>query len=294
MNRTMRPLAQTLAKFLVVVFAIIGFLLVGGYIAVRTGFTNIDNAIDRQNQFFLSKTEEYTQFPLAHTPEWVAFRQAVAKDKNIIEQVSKETGVASRILIALLVPEQMRLFHSNRPIFKQIFEPLKILGSQSQFSWGIFGIKDDTARAVEEHLRDSTSPFYLGKEYERALDFKTNTPACHRPTAPCGATGAVAGRPDQERFSRIIDEHDHSYGYRYAGLYVAQIKKQWENAGFPISNRPEILATLWNLGFEKSKPNANPKSGGAPIDIDGTTYSFGALAGAFYSSDELVEIFPVQ
>ena len=271
----MQRLTRTLAKVLIVVFAIVGFLLVGGYIAMRAGLTNIDNAIDRQSEFFLSKPMEYSRFPLAHTPEWVAFRQAVAKDKTIIEQVSRETGVAPRMLIALLVPEQMRLFHSNRPIFKQIFEPLKILGSQSQFSWGIFGIKDETARAVEEHLRDTASPFYLGKQFEHALDFKTNT-------------------PDQERFSRIIDEHDHTYGYRYAGLYVAQIKKQWENAGFPIADRPEILATLWNLGFEKSKPNAAPKSGGAPIDIDGTTYSFGALAGAFYYSDELVEIFPLQ
>jgi len=30
------------------------------------------------------------------------------------------------------------------------------------------------------------------------------------------------------------------------------------------------------------------------MDIGGTTWSFGALAGAFYYSDELVEIFPAQ
>lgn len=271
----MTRFTRSIAKVFVLIFAIIGFLLVGGYIAVRAGFTDIDNTIDRQSQLFLSKPKEYTQFPLAHTPEWVAFRQAVAKDKTIIEQISKETGVSPRILIALLVPEQMRLFHSNRPIFKQVFEPLKVLGSQSQFSWGIFGIKDETARATEGHLRDPNSPFYLGKQFESALVFETNT-------------------PDQERFARIIDEHDHSYGYRYAGLYVAQIKKQWGNAGFPIADRPEILATLWNLGFEKSNPNADPRSGGAPIDINGTIYSFGTLAGLFYYSDEMLEIFPAK
>lgn len=269
----MNHIAQKLAKVLVLIFAIIGFLLVGGYVAVRAGFTNIDNAIDQQSRLFLSKPKEYTRFPLAHTPEWIAFRQAVAKDKMMIEQVSKETGISSRILIALLVPEQMRLFHSNRPIFKQIFEPLKILGSQSQFSWGIFGIKDETARAVEDHLRDINSPFYLGKQFEDALDFKTDA-------------------PDQERFARIIDEHDHTYGYYYVALYLAQMNKQWEDAGFPIANRPEILATLWNLGFEKSRPNADPQSGGSSIEIVGTTYSFGTLAGLFYYSDEMVEIFP--
>lgn len=269
MQRTVR----SLAKVTIIFFALIGFFLVAGYVAVRTELTNTSGIVDQQSTHFLQAKKEYAQFPLAHTPEWVAFRQAVAKDKTILEQISKETGVHPRILVALLVPEQMRLFHSNRPIFKQIFEPLKILGSQSQFSWGIFGIKDETARAVEEHLRDTASPFYLGAKFGHTLDFKTNT-------------------PDQERFSRIIDEHDHTYGYRYAAVYLAQINAQWEHTGFPIADRPEILATLWNLGFEKSHPNAEPKSGGAPIDINGTTYSFGALAGAFYYSDEMVEIFP--
>lgn len=271
----MYRVAHSLLKIVIAIFALIGLVLVGGYVAVRTGFTNTLGIVDQQNKSFLAGRIAYTQFPLAHTPEWIAFRQAVAKDRTLIEQISKETGVLPRTLITILVPEQMRLFHSDRPIFKKIFEPLKILGSQSQFSWGIFGIKDETARAVEEHLSDKNSPFYLGTSFEHALDFKTDT-------------------HDQERFSRIIDEHDHTYGYRYAALYVAQINAQWEKAGFPIADRPEILATLWNLGFEKSKPNAEPKSGGAPIEINGTTYSFGALANAFYYSDEMIEIFPTQ
>lgn len=256
-------------------FAIIGLFFVSGFVATKFGFTNTTGIIDTQQKSFLNNTEtSYVRFPLAHTPEWIAFRQAVAKDKLIIEQISKETGVPGRVLIAILVPEQMRLFHSNRAIFKQIFEPLKILGSQSQFSWGIFGIKDETARAVERHLVDQSSPFYLGPAFEHSLDFKTSS-------------------PDQERFSRIIDEHDHTYGYRYTALYVAQITKQWEKAGFPIADRPDILATLWNIGFEHSVPKKDPKSGGAPIEIDGTTYSFGELAGIFYYSDEMIELFPV-
>lgn len=257
--------------------AIIGAIFLLGFIATKFKLTNTAGIVDQQSVHFWSeKTEtKYVQFPLAHSPEWVAFRQAVTKDKAIIEQIARETGVSPRTLVALLVPEQMRLFHSNRPVFKQIFEPLKILGSQSQFSWGIFGIKDETARAVEDHLRDSGSPFYLGPTFEHALDFKTpNT--------------------DQERFARIIDEHDHTYGYRYAALYIAQINIQWKKVGFPIHDRPEILATLWNIGFNHSSPNADPKSGGAPIDINGATYSFGALAGAFYYSDEMVEIFPSE
>ena len=262
-------------KSITVIFAIIGFILTTGYVAVRFGLTNTSGIIDIQNKNFLGERKEYNQFTLAHTPEWIAFRQSVVKDKMLIEKISKETGVPPRILVALLVPEQMRLFYTDRPIFKQVFEPLKILGSQSQFSWGIFGIKEDTAKLVESHLHDPTSQFYLGKTFEETLSFKTQNTT-------------------EERFSRITSENDHTYSYLYSALYIAQIKKQWQNAGFPIDTRPDILATLWNLGFSKSIPNKDPKSGGASMTITGKEYSFGALASDFYYSDELIEIFPVK
>lgn len=276
-THTMLHTLKLITKLLIICFAIIGFVMISGYLAIRLGFTKTSGMIDTQTKTFLNQTDKntYTQFTLAHTPEWIAFRQAVSKDKLVITKVSKETGVPERILISLLVPEQMRLFYSNRPIFKQVFEPLKVLGSQSQFSWGIFGIKDDTARLVEAHLLDKKSPYYLGPSFEKALSFKTSD-------------------SDQERFARIIDEHDHTYSYLYTALYIAQINKQWETAGFPIKDKPEILATIWNLGFSKSNPNKNPLSGGSSMDINGKEYSFGALASEFYYSDELIEIFPKQ
>lgn len=269
--------AKRLGIAIVIIFALIGFVLVSGYMAMRFKLTNTRGKIDTKSDNFATpdqKTKTYTTFPLAHTPEWIAFRQAVAKDKVMLEKVSKETGVPARILVSILVPEQMRLFHSQRPIFKKVFEPLKVLGSQSQFSWGLFGIKDETARAVENHLVDKNSPFYLGPSFEKALIFSSST------------------NIDEERFQRIIDEHNHLYSYRYAALYVAQIQSQWNKAGYPIKNNPAIIATLWNLGFSKSKPNADPKSGGAILDINGVKYSFGALAESFYYSDELIELYP--
>lgn len=263
-------------KGITIFFALIGLFLSLGYIAMILGLTKTEGIEDTQSLSIvrsLDKEKTYTTFPLAHTPEWIAFRQAIAKDKSIIEKVSKETGIQPRILIAILVPEQMRLFHTNRAIFKRAFEPLKILGSQSQFSWGLFGIKDETARAVELHLQNTSSPFYLGKTFENKLSFTTED-------------------NDQERFQRIIDEHNHYYSYLYTALYVAQIQQQWKQAGFPINDKPAIIATLWNLGFQKSIPKATPLSGGADIEINGTVYSFGSLAEAFYYSDEMIELYP--
>lgn len=266
-----------LVKIIILIFASIGFILCFGYLAVRFGFTKTKGTIDVQTRKFiepeLAKKEIYKPFPLAHTEEWIAFRQAVTKDKVMLEKISKETGVSERLLIAILVPEQMRLFYTERPIFKSFFEPLKVLGSQSQFSWGIFGIKDETARQIESHLVDKNSPFYLGPSFEKTLNFTTKD-------------------IDEERFQRIIDEHNHFYSYLYTALYVLQIESQWKKAGFPITNRPELAATLWNVGFEKSKPKKDPSSGGSTLEINNTTYSFGELAKLFYESDEMIEIFP--
>ena len=67
---------------------------------------------------------------------------------------------------------------------------------------------------------------------------------------------------------------------------------QWRKAGFDISQRPEIIATIYNIGFGNSHPNANPSAGGAEITLDGVTYTFGGLAHDFYYSDELISDLP--
>ncbi len=53
------------------------------------------------------------------------------------------------MIASVVVPEQTRFFTSNREVFKRYFEPLKILGSLSQFSLGVSGIKEDTAIQIE-------------------------------------------------------------------------------------------------------------------------------------------------
>ncbi|HRZ30657.1 MAG TPA: hypothetical protein P5274_03290, partial [Candidatus Paceibacterota bacterium] len=207
------------------------------------------------------------------TSDWLVLKEAIAKDQVLIKRVSHETGVSARLLVAMLVGEQLRLYTSEREVFKQIFQPLKILGVQSKFSWGVMGMKEETAKQIEINLKDKTSPFYLGVEFEKILDFKTNDPSA-------------------ERFKRLADSHDHYYSYLYTALYLKQIMKQWQMAGYDISDRPEILATLFNLGFTKSLPKTEPQVGGAEIEVGGQKYSFGGLAFQFYYSGELIEYFP--
>jgi len=75
---------------------------------------------------------------------------------------------------------------------------------------------------------------------------------------------------------------------------MKQMKVQWEKAGFPIDERPEILATLFNVGYEQSQPKSNPRVGGSSITINEKIYSFGSIAYEFYYSGELFDLFPFK
>src|SRR6185369_11624146 len=95
-------------------------------------------------------------------PEWTTLHDSILKDKDVINRASSDAGIPARLVVSELITEQMRFFFDDRESYKKFFEPLKILGSQTQFSWGVMGIKEETALAIENHLKDSTSPYYLG------------------------------------------------------------------------------------------------------------------------------------
>src|SRR3989339_1328125 len=246
-------------NIIVYIFAIIGLFLTAGFFAVKYGATDTTGIIDSQQANFIEGAGVVTEpgtstgpYYWSTLPEWQVIKSAILKDKAVIYRASATADVSPRLIISQLAVEQLRLFYTERESFKKFFEPLKILGSQTQFSWGVMGIKEDTAIQIENNLKDKASPFYLGKNFENLLDFSTQ-----------------GGQADikQERFTRMTDQHAHYYSYLYAGIYLKQIETQWKKAGFDISNRPEIMTTLYNIGFANSKPNANPQSGGAEIDI---------------------------
>jgi len=222
-----------------------------------------------------AKLNTKSVFEWMNINEWQDFKLAVAKDKNLIDSAAHLTGVEPRLIVSVLVGEQIRLFNSSREAYKKWIGPLKILSVEATFSLGVTGIKVPTAQRIEKNLKDSTSIFYLGKKYENLLDFQTTNTT-------------------QERYKRLTSYKNHFYSYLYAALNVKQIKVQWEKSGFPISERPEILATLYNIGYEVSIPKENPLVGGSGINIKGKQYTFGSVAYEFYYSGELFDLFPFK
>jgi len=235
------------------------------YIKLVTGlekYLTYNNKPNPENLFWWSSIEE-----------WPVLRSSVAKDYKVIDSVAKITGVSPRIISAVLIAEQIRLFDSRREAFKKWIAPLKLLTSETSFSWGVTGIKDFTAKNIEHNLVDKNSVFYPGPTYEHLLDFKTT-------------------KPDEERFERITNVKNHFYAYLYTALCIKQLDTQWRKAGYDLTDRPEIMATLYNIGFNFSVPKTAPQVGGSTIDIKGRKYTFGLLAYEYYYSGEMADLFP--
>lgn len=233
-------------------------------------------AFVQELNMLLEKQEQQnnpTLIPWMNTVEWDALKDAIIKDSALINEAGKLTGVEPRMIVSCLIGEQIRLFNSSREKFKKYLGPMKVLSVQSQFSYGVNGIKNLTAIEVEEHLKDSASEFYMGKQYEHLLDFETED---HQ----------------TERYNRLVDYRNHLYSYIYTGCILHQTMLQWKRAGYDISDRPEILFTLFNVGFSQSHPKENPICGGSHITINEQIYTFGAIGFDFYYSGEMAEAFP--
>ena len=272
----------------VVAFALVGVTFTAVYVAMQFGLLDVRGSIADRNAFFTGNASStlpaqpctesaFKSCDWNQTPEWEVIKGGLIKDSPIIAKVSQETGIDPRMIAAVVVPEQTRFFTANREVFKRYFEPLKILGSMSQFSLGVSGIKEDTAIQIENQALDPTSPFYPGPGMADLFAY-TGTTTPH----------------DTALYNRLTETHDHYYSYLYTALYIKEVESQWAHAGFDVTHKPEVVVTLFNIGFQGSHPNGAPKAAGAVITTGSRQYVYGQLGANFYYSDELTGFFPKQ
>ncbi len=222
----------------------------------------------------LAAPKKQNLFTWQNSESWKIIKEAVIKDKENLNSASLKAGIQPRLLLSVAIVEQLRLYYTQRELFEKVFKPLKILANANKMAWGVMSIKEAMAIQTEENLKNQQSPFYLGADYAGLLDF------------PVGVDRA------KERYNRLTNERNHFYSYLYGSLIIKEIQAQWEKSGYSIAYRPEIVATLFNIGFNHSVPKENPVVGGSTIEIDGEKYFFGSLAYEFYYSGELSEEFP--
>jgi hypothetical protein len=215
---------------------------------------------------------------------WNSFCKTVQKDKNAIDSAARITGVEPRLIVMCLVGEQVRMFNANREKFKQYVYPFSHIILPRNRGYGVTSILESTAHRIEKQLIDSSSVFYPGAYFYKCLNTTDAAP---------GLVIDSIKAHHSKTIQRLIKGGDHFYAYLYTAFMIRQLQSQWEKAGYDLSLRPEIVATLFNLGFQKSKPGPHPKVGGSSFKVGERNYSFGGLCFEFYYSGEMLDDFPI-
>ena len=84
-------------------------------------FKNCDEAntqpdIDAISKKYLGAQGE-SVFPWMHNEQWTTIKQAIVKDKDVIEKTAAVAGVEPRLVVSCAIVEQVRLFNSSRELF---------------------------------------------------------------------------------------------------------------------------------------------------------------------------------
>ncbi len=246
--------------------------------SVPTAYESVMDDMGKLMARYKLEPEAEHLIPWMNDSNWEKLKDALVRDSAVVFRAAALTGVDARLIVGCTVGEQVRLFQTarKREYLKRHLGPVA-LTVQSQFSLGVNGIKEQTALKVEQHLRDTASLFYMGDAYAQLLDY------------PDTLEDVV----QTMRMERFLNERDHFYSYLYTACILKQIMWQWKRSGYDISDRPDILFTLFNLGFGVSRPHPDPQCGGSVIEVNGRRYTFGVIGNDFFYSGELDKEYPI-
>jgi hypothetical protein len=231
-----------------------------------------------------AKNNPKSLFEFSNYAVWKTFCEAVKKDKAAIDSASRITGVESRMIVMCLVGEQVRMFNANRERFKQYVYPFSRVILPKNRGYGVTSILEHTALQIEQNLINKNSPFYPGDYFYKCLNTTDAAP---------GLVVDSIKAHQHKTIQRLIMGGDHFYSYLYTAFLIRQYQAHWQRAGQDLSFRPEIVGTLFNLGFHKSKPKKNPEVGGSSFTVGNKEYTFGGLCYEFYYSGEMLKDFPI-
>jgi hypothetical protein len=231
-----------------------------------------------------AKSNKKSLFEFSNYTVWKTFCDAVRKDKAAIDSASRITGVESRLIVMCLVGEQVRMFNANRERFKQYVYPFSSVILPKNRGYGVTSILEHTALQIEKNLINPKSEFYPGDYFYKTLNTTDAAP---------GLVIDSIKAHQHKTIQRLIMGGDHFYSYLYTAFLIRQYQAHWQRAGKDLSYRPEIIGTLFNLGFHKSKPKKNPEVGGSNFTVGNKEYTFGGLCYEFYYSGEMLKDFPI-
>lgn len=204
---------------------------------LHTRFTRHSNFSYLKEQFIEDKDDK--------------FRSHVTKVANIF-------NLEPELIQAAILGEQIRWFFTYRGVAKQLLKDKLQIMHMGQGSYGIWGIKLDTA--IDTEIRVQTNYPEVWRQYFTYPNTEKDI--------------------KQARQARLESSQTHFFQILYVWAILKEILQTREDAGYDISKQPWVILTLYNIG--NKKPHDNPDVGGSLIEIEWQEYSFGALAMLMY------------
>lgn len=163
-------------------------------------------------------------------------QQKLQERQTFIEDAAQKFAVNPSYLSAIIYVERT----SNYDWTDDAWD-IALAQSGKNSSIGFTQVKLKTAYFIERQLHDPASIFYPGQLYENILQVSQN--------------------PD-ELIEKLKND---KLNILYAAAYLRLMQSRWDQAGFPIDQRPDILGTLYSAGLfnndgTERQPHAHPKS----------------------------------
>jgi hypothetical protein len=198
-------------------------------------------------------------------------RALLVQNQDTIVSVSRERNLDPRVLASIVYVTQRELTSPFRSALEESVAEAWLTDSTSHTllaegldpSLGIAQVKAHTvltAYAIHE-LSAPCAPKFLSKEYRSVRTLSRD--ALERIPTPALLRVGKSARDRLPSKREVVEGLRTPAGnLAYAAFVLDLCATQWEttNPDWSIRSRPDILATLFQLGFERSVPNADPRS----------------------------------
>ena len=216
-------------------------------------------AIQNEYSKDMSNTTQLMATDLVNNQAFSYVRKKLVVDEaglysGAISDAAKSFGIAPAVIRSAIMTEQLRGLLTYRGQLKDILASDKYLMVMTQSSYGIGGMKLATAQKLETRLAASNPSLYT-----QYLAYAT------------GDATSIAST----RFWRLTNTQDYRRQIYYTTALLYQYSSERSAAGYPITDKPGILTTLYNIGDRTPVPS--PTIGGSSLNIQGQSYSFGGL-----------------
>lgn len=163
--------------------------------------------------------------------------------RHHIDHFARLFEIEPALIKAAIMTEQLRWFFTYRWMVKQLIWTQRYMMVMQQASRGIGGVKEKTARDVEEYVRQ------------------------YRPELWSQTFAYLDGATDrsQRRFAAMTNNQNYAHQIAYVAWTLAMYRDQWKREGILLDQAPGVLLTLYNIWARTPQPN--PQMGGAVLRI---------------------------